>query len=347
MNSHKEITESLRVLDELMFAAAKKHEAFNIFYKKYKNPKGYTNFADIAARLTQFIMLGEHPDFKEWIKIDESISQAIIYAARLRDEGFQVYWLDKELAESFLYTDIPDDLSDLEILTPNFILMLPPFLKNPSGTPFDWLFFNYVTPESLKKKVMLGNVNVLQHPEFITNYCKIAWTSSLIGGETYTSTTEIRKDEKEQLVGGNFLTALPSPLLDVDISKEQAFIAKIKRILINTLFYLQLKPDETEEDNDAIILSDTSGMGFNSLNKKDNKNKKEVEYYLNPIWIGKNYRLNKQKLNKKDFDIESRKYKVHTKSFWRRGHYRRVPIGKRGGDEYKLVRIEPTLITRQ
>lgn len=66
--------------------------------------------------------------------------------------------------------------------------------------------------------------------------------------------------------------------------------------------------------------------------------------FLNPIWIGKGYKPRQRKASKADEEI-SRKYQIRTKHFWRKGHYRYVPVGKREEGQRKLKWIKPVLIS--
>lgn len=313
------------------------------FNKKYKKIKGYTDFSEVAARLAYFTWMARTSEFKMFSEEDKTITSAIIYAEILRQYNFQVYWLDKTLLDSFLITDTPRNLSDLEIMIPRFILMLPPVLKNPEGFFVDWLYFVYVPKIGMPKEIKLENFTIFGTRDDNDEYDKLHWTTMLISGETYSSTVEIRPNEKEPIAHGEFSF---SPTMDfvhnASPDKEKEFTKMIERILVNTLLYLQLKPDDKIEESETLLL-DTSGRGFN---QKKKLLEPPPEYFLNPVWIGKGYKPQKKKLSKKDFDEEARKYQIHTKSFWRRGHYRRVPIGKREDGQYKLVKIDPVLITR-
>lgn len=105
---------------------------------------------------------------------------------------------------------------------------------------------------------------------------------------------------------------------------EQKFTRTVDKLLLQTLLYLQLKPDAVSSTPPS---SHQSGNGFRA--------KADPRQPLEPIWIGRDYKPQGIK--------HPQGSHASPRLHWRRGHWKRVPVGE-GRVGRKWAWIEPTLV---
>jgi hypothetical protein len=142
-----------------------------------------------------------------------------------------------------------------------------------------------------------------------------------------------------------------SPIDDTPVNITQ-FIQKVDNLILQTLLFLQTRPDD-------VVAEIPESKGFSQSPKGKQK--------LAPIWIGYRYEIQKE-LHKKRLPLsESPQYRKRQSAggcydgnkphgfsqspqqrqrqsagWWRRGHWRRVAVGKRGENLRDWRWIEPT-----
>lgn len=310
---------------------------FHKIYKPYKKVKNYPDFREAANGLAMSTLTAVAMGLNN---IDTTLQEVAYSAKFVASYPTPVYWLEEKLVEAFLETEIPANLSLLEDpAIPYFILMLPPLLKNPDGELLKFVFIHHLEKDSKTESFEFGD-NFLHHINCGKD--KLRWVTALSNGGAYSMTVELPEFGTESLKYGEFEIHpfVHYAGVNQDVFTENDFIDSVNKLVINTLLYLKCFNEEAfSEDVDTEIVV-AAGMGFGKKNKPASPTN-----LLNPVWIGKGYEQRQRKANKADDEI-SRRYQIHTKHFWRRGHYRYVPIGKREEGQRKLTWIEPVLISR-
>ncbi len=328
----KSIVKARNTLRDAFSKDKRFQEIYQSIYKPYKRIKGYPSFVDVAIELAMMLRAAEDLGLNRF----DLVQKEIIFSAKyISTYGSPVYWLDKKLAESFLLTDTPSDLQGIIDVIPHMILMLPPILQNPDGDNLEFLFVHCIKKEHFIESFDMGK-EMLHHINQDSD--RIRWITSLRSASGYSMTIEI-PDDGQGFYSGDFSISNRLGLFsaNTDIKTEEEFTGAVRRLVVNSLLYMKAYKDTafTEEN---VIEEISSGSGFS-------KSKKEEEYKLNPVWIGKDYKPKHRQADKSD-EESARKYDIHTKSFWRRGHYRQVHYGKKEDSQRRLVWIEPVLITR-
>ena len=118
---------------------------------------------------------------------------------------------------------------------------------------------------------------------------------------------------------------------DIDVSSEEDFIKLIDTLVLQTLLYMQVKPNSVSEQETT--------LGFGT--GKKGKDKKAENSFWKPIWIGKNYRIQSKKISGGAGTHASPKMP------WRKGHWKRVSVGRREEDRREWRFIEPTLVNSE
>lgn len=310
---------------------------FRKIYKPYRKVNNYPDFREVALGLAMSTLSAEAMGLNN---VDTTLKEVAYSAKFIAHHPTPVYWLEEKLVEAFLETEIPTSLSLLaNPAIPYFILMLPPLLKNPDGELVKFVFIHNLENNSKTQSFEIGD-NFLHHIN--SDKHKLRWVTALSNGSAYSLTVELPEVGTEGLKYGEFEI---HPFVNYaggnqDIFTEKDFTDKVDRLVVNTLLYLKcFNGKALSEDLDAEVVV-AAGKGFGKNNKSASPT-----HFLNPVWIGKGYQPRQRKANKADEEI-SRKYQIHTKHFWRRGHYRYVPVGKREEGERKLTWIEPVLISR-
>ena len=308
------------------------HPDFIRLNKPYRRVKGYESYSNVAMEMALLISVADDVGISRFNQTQKEVIYCAKYAATY---GAPVYWLDEGLMQAFLQTELPKDISSLRTLVPMMIVMLPPLLKTPDGEPVKFLMFNYLDGCKPSETMYFGRETLVT----ITDSSqKLRWATILDSGVNYCSTCEIDGDS---LIHGDWKVSEGLSFLDfnTDTPTELEFTALVDRIHIHTLFYLMSNGSAAFSPVDAAdIIIPQAPRGFKRAEKKE-------ENFLNPVWIGKNYQIRRRKANAADVEA-ARKNQIHTQSWWRRGHYRHQPVGKRENGETKLIWIPPIFITR-
>lgn len=310
---------------------------FRKIYKPYRKVNNYPDFREAANGLAMSTLSAEAMGLNN---VDTTLKEVAYSAKFVAHHPTPVYWLEEKLVEAFLETEIPTNISLLENpAIPYFILMLPPLLKNLDGELLKFVFIHNLENNSKTESFKFGD-NFLHHIN--SDKHKLRWVTALSNGSAYSVTVELPEVGTESLKYGEFEIHpfVSSAGVNQDVFTEKDFTDKVDRLVVNTLLYLKCFNEKAlSEDLDTSVVV-AAGKGFGKNNKAASHTT-----LLNPVWIGKGYKPIQRKASKADEEI-SRKYQIHTKYFWRRGHYRYVLIGKREDKQRKLTWIEPVLISR-
>lgn len=309
---------------------------FKKIYRPYRKLKGYPDFKDTAAVLAMTIDAAETLGLSGF----NTIQKELIFTAKyIAQYSCSVYWIAKDFVCAMINTDPPRDLSWLKKISPMIVFMLPPGIKNPDGETVEFVCVQYMEANQVAISFKLKN-QILDSINYDKN--RLRWSTILNGTINYSSTSEIPENETGKLIHGHWQhsTNYYGGYVKTEVSAEQQFISTVENLVLNTLFYLQSYPESvaepTLEDYEVKV---TKGFGAPKTKTKEN------ECVLSPIMVGKEYQVKARSANKSDLG-DARKYNIHTSTWWRRGHYRHVAVGKREDGERKLIWVEPVFISR-
>jgi len=154
-------------------------------------------------------------------------------------------------------------------------------------------------------------------------YDQLRWVTILRSGVAYVNTVRLLGD---QIIRGDFEINNGRILgSNEDLNLEEQFLLRIEKIVIQTLLYLQIRPDDLTTP--AIS---TKSQGFS---KKTSKNG-----FLNPLIIG-------QQFQPKTERVSTSPHSTHAspRTHWRRGHWLRVALGEQR-QEREWRWIQPVLV---
>lgn len=283
--------------------------------KIYRSPKGYADYKETALEIATTYEACSEIGIKlnSW-KTNRTMFQLINHHVV---NNASSYWLDNNLFEAFLKSDIPKGVGDIKQVIKSGLLFLPEGLKSPDGSPVSWLAFAHLKKNEAVAAAQTLNV-VIHDPESDSE--RICWGTILKDCVVYSGVFyPERMQSKDELiickVEGNPET-------------ESIFIDSISALLTQTLIAAAIMPELLQSDKNSAY---TAGFA------KHNPKKDELKY-LNPNWIGRGY---KPRVITRP---QSSGTHASPSTHWRRGHWRRVPTGPREEGNRKWNWIQPVLV---
>ena len=340
MVSSKEIRKLLKIREirNLTDKQAQKTEFFKRLTKRsYRRVKGYIDYKQIATDFAGHLMCLE-TGF-ELRGFDDAAWNAMSHSAWMAYENpiFPVFAITQELAQAFLQTDLPPHVCGLNRSFSNALFLFPQVIRNPDNYLCEWAFVSHFQKgeklENLPKSI-LGNFSptalkecdrIILQP-FEVN--KLRWVSQLGQVATIYSSIINLPEDSDKPVKGDMVFGGNLELWgeNTDAVTEQEFTSAVDKLLLQTLLYLQLKPNSISATPPS---SHKSGIGFRA--------KSDPHLQREPIWIGKDYK------SKVIGPHHPQNGHASPQMHWRRGHWKRVAIGE-GRCERKWTWIEPTLV---
>jgi hypothetical protein len=312
------------------------------FYKRliqrtYRRINGYIDYKQVATDLaTHFMCLDVAFELRGF---SDSAWNAMSHSVFLAYENphFPVFAITRELAEAFLATDLPPHVCDLSRSFYNALFLFPEVMRTPDDYLCQWAFTSHFLKgeriENLPKAILknfspeiLSQAGRLKSPPLEVS--KFRWVSQVGRVSTiYGSTIELPEESDRPIAGDiEFGGNLELWGESTDAATEQQFLRQVDKLLLQALLYLQLKPEAVSATPPS---GQSGGSGFRGKGKPDPRQP------LEPIWLGKDYQPR----------VIGRSHGSHAspRLHWRRGHWKRVPVGE-GGRDRKWAWIEPTLI---
>ena len=331
----------LRKIKELAEKKAKETQFYKRLVKRiYRRVKGYVDYKQVACELASHLMCLE-TGF-ELRGFSDSAWNAMSHSAWMAYENpiFPVFAITKELAQAFLQTDLPPHVCSVKKSFDNALFLLPEInLRTPDNYLCQWAFTSHFLKgeviNTLPKSALSGfNSDVARKLERIKSppleVGKLRWVSQVGGLATiYSSVMELPEEGEKPLTGDiDFGGNLEFWGENTNPETEQQFTRAVDKLLLQTLLYLQMKPDSVSSIPPS---SHQSGNGFRS--------RPDPRTPLEPIWVGKDY---------KPQVLGDRHHGSHAspRLHWRRGHWKRVPVGE-GRQSRKWAWIEPTLVNAE
>ncbi len=310
------------------FKLAKKSPWFDKLKRSYPDVAGYESFSTVAQHLAfnlfslDFCLDRELLTPQNFLN-DLAWSSTVLAAWTLAHNPFPVWWLDKDLFAAFEQSDIPNAIADLQLSVPFGILMLPQGIPNPDGEICNWVSFQHFFPGYQFPIMQFGLHTIVSVP---VDCEKLRWATVLQNGTRYASTVEFAGNH---LVHGNFQTIgnKGTPDANRDIDLEQDFLSRVEKIVIQTLLYLQIRPDDLAPPRKVSV--SYKGQDFGQKANKDR---------LTPLIIGQQFQPQTERILR-----SGRGTHATPRTHWRRGHWRRVAFGE-GRQQREWRWIQPVLV---
>jgi hypothetical protein len=150
----------------------------------------------------------------------------------------------------------------------------------------------------------------------------------LSSGIIYSNLIGLERGEDNKPISGDLTINDMFKVMEqnTDVETETKFIEKVDSLILQTLLFLQTRPDDVVAE-----ISESKGFGKSNHTPKGKQK-------LAPIWIGYRYQIQKERLS----SGESGQRQRQSAGWWRRGHWRRVAVGKREENLRDWRWIEPT-----
>lgn len=326
----------LRKIKELAEKKARQTQFYKRLTKRtYRRIKGYPDYKQVAVEFASHLMCLE-TGF-ELRGFTDSAWNAMSHSAWMAYENpiFPVFAVTKELAQAFLATDLPPHVCGLNRSFQNALFLFPELVRTPDNYLCQWAFASHFqkgeTISTLPKSALVGfsdrvadSLDRIKSPPLEVS--KLRWVSQVGSLATiYSSIMELPEEGDKPITGNiDFGGNLEFWGENTNPETEQQFTRAVDKLLLQTLLYLQLKPDAVSSTPPS---SHQSGNGF--------RGKADPHQPLEPIWIGKDY--------KPQVIRKSHSSHASPRLHWRRGHWKRVAVGE-GRQSRKWAWIQPTLV---
>lgn len=279
--------------------------------RRFHKTPGYGRFNRAISGIVAIIKVGQVLS-KRHLFADTGLALGLqVFTDLIVTPQFPVLAIDKKLLDALDQTTVSPELMSLKpVLRTGLILLPQKTLQTPDGDWLDWLVFRhtqageYLTPVETADGL---NTNVRTQENLI------AWAAQP-SGITWSANRGVNQ----------WIEYQSSPAIDQ--TEDIAFSDRISNLVANLLLYFQAYPEDIEPSTQ----STGPGTGFGKSEMRSPK-------ILSPRWVGRNYRQPQER--------PSQGHRKHTspQMHWRRGHWRRVPVGK-GRKGRKWCWIKPVLV---
>ena len=286
----------------------------DLLTRRFRNPHGFISWEQCASEVAAII---NHAATRGVDSLSNTSKVLVSISARFCRLQAPVYWLRPALAEALWHSDLPAQLPVLEQVLPVGMLMLPeiPQSQSPAGFNPRYVVVQHLLANEYVQRLPVGEETI---KPCLASEDLIMWATPLPTGDTYAKSCSLQgdwtdTDSMERLESSNMIA-----------KTEHDWSNRITRLVYQSLLLLQLKPDWLD-----VPVSTATATGKRKPTKK--------ERMLNPRWIGaENFRV-------KTTNLASVGTHASPTTHWRRGHWRRTPVGE-GGKDRKLSWIQPTLV---
>lgn len=295
-------------------------EEYSLLRKnRYANPGGYLQY-EKAIEWNCASLLACQIAFSTVGTLDFVSRVATYVIKRVAQEHSPAFWLAPNLQSALLRTDLPEYVTGMKRVIPCGMLFLPSDtgLISPDREPVQAIFFSHLLKGEEPNYTLAGKKLAM-----VMEADCVHWSTVMASGTLYAANLGVDRDEGLNLGTNDYSGMI---MTEVNTSEEDKFVQQVGSLVLQVLLILQTRSDLVEE---------MVPLGFGG-NKKQGV-KKNQETLLRPRWIGKTYRLRQETTPLMATHPSPRTH-------WRRGHYKRVPIGERSLGERKWVWIEPVLV---
>ena len=321
--------------------------------KDFPKIKGYPNYEKaVTDRLACLLYGFDKLIPSEQLENDHTLEQGCLTASLMASLDVPVYWLKRDLLTAFLRTDLPELIYGMKQVIRHGLLMLPnqQELISPDGEAVQWVQFSHFLAEDFEEIIEVSPNVQLDSKEKVD---KLRWATMLSSGIIYSNLIGLEPGEDNKPISGDLTINDIFKVMEqnTDVDTETQFIEKVDNLILQTLLFLQTRPDD-------VVAEIPESKGFSQSQGKQK---------LAPIWIGYRYEIQKELQKERSPLSESPLYRKRQSAgwcydgnkphgfsqspqqrqrqsagWWRRGHWRRVSIGKRGENLRDWRWIEPT-----
>lgn len=293
--------------------------------KDFPKVKGYPNYEKAVTSRLACLLYGFNKLIpSEQLGKDKTLEQGCLTASLMASIEVPIYWLKRDLLTAFLRTDLPKLIYGMKRVIRHGLLMLPnqQELISPDGEVLEWIQFSHFLAEDFENTIEISSKIQLDSQEKVD---KLRWATMLSSGIIYSNVIGLEPGEDNKPISGDLIVndIFKVTEQNTDVETETQFIQKVDNLILQTLLFLQTKPDDV-----IAQMPESQGLGQSKGKQK-----------LAPIWIGYRYQIQKER-SLSDETLQQRQRQ--SAGWWRRGHWRRVPIGKREENLRDWRWIEPT-----
>lgn len=280
--------------------------------RRFHKIGGYGRFDRAIASVSALLQVTARMKLK-FIQRDAGLYVGCqLFADLVVTPNFPVLAIDRTLLTALEQTAVPPDIFTLKpILKTGLILLPQKTIQTPDGDWIDWIAFRH--SEAGQLLTPLQTAEGINRPTRMRED-SIGWATqpSVI---TWASNQPLSRWASEE----------PPPMSGGDAT-DQTLSLRLSTLLANFLLYLQNYPQDVQPGNNA--------TGFSSITQNTKRRSPKI---LSPRWVGRGYKQPQER--------PSQGHRKHTspQMHWRRGHWRRVPVGK-GRKGRKWCWIKPVLV---
>ena len=293
--------------------------------KDFPKIKGYPNYEKaVTDRLACLLYGFDKLIPSEQLENDHTLEQGCLSASLMASLDVPVYWLKRDLLTAFLRTDLPELIYGMKQVIRHGLLMLPnqQELISPDGEAVQWVQFSHFLAEDFENTIEVSPNVQLDSKEKVD---KLRWATMLSSGIIYSNLIGLERGEDNKPISGDLTINDIFKVMEqnTDVDTETQFIQKVDNLILQTLLFLQTRPDD-------VVAEIPESKGFSQSPGKQK---------LAPIWIGYRYQIQKERSPSGESPQQRQRQSA---GWWRRGHWRRVAVGKRGENLRDWRWIEPT-----
>lgn len=280
------------------------------FGKPYRSPKNYGSWQDEIA---VYYLKSFDPYSKDKIS-----NYAINVSKSLINYNFPTYYVSRELTLALWNTLSDLKVEDLTIAKPTAQFMFP--------------YETIITPENHSlTSVGIASTRKCENLKYIYD----CYGDGLIGASGFitnnldnsywygTFNKKAQIPETEQSYEEYLLENDMIPVYMED-ETEKSFMNKFRSFIFNLMFILEKRPELITEER---------------IKQKGFGNNKKTSNYRNPIWVGKDYKIQYKYVDKKESEKDGKPKSPH----FRKGHLRRQRFGK-NREEVKIIWVDPVIV---
>lgn len=306
--------------------------------RRYRNPAKYCPWEAAALNLSESCIAAYISGVEE---LDECGRHAAFNAWHLFKTGGPAYWCDSALMEALKHTTPPPFVGLPKLFDTGVFLLPNDWLKAPDGWPVRWAAVSQLHSQEAWAPLV---IETRQQPETLHLKAKRETEQQLIitthvGDITYSRIVEIQDDGGVDIGDGrDFEDSLKTD------DSEKTVLDTLSWTVFQLMLVLASRPDFVAEQ-----------LPKKSTNRK--KLRDNEAPLLNPVWIGRGFKVqagaitNAANLPTDWQPKEGQPHRAVSSSgshsshqmHWRRGHWRRVPIGE-GRRDRAWRWIQPTLV---
>lgn len=336
--------------------------------KKYTNPRGYLPYKEVIQLMSSQILNGYKYPW-DLITTDFATHTATTINTQIASTKAPAYWLSQSLLESFLHTDLPNWICEMQRPIPMAILMLPRgIIHSPDGESINYVAFRHTKAFENPPTINFNHQKIITE---VKSYDYVTWNTVTQSGTVYASCIGLQMSAEGELDHGQHNFGGYEQLgIEIDEKAENNFLRTVDKILLQTLLLMQIRPNIVSTAIEEIT-THSSGLGFLT-------SKKQVpQSTWSPNWIGKDYVAKKvntyikednssvvfsglhgeslsaswkslgeakphPKISAKIPPVEARS--SQRQPHWRRGHFRRIVVGSKTENQRQWHWFEPVLV---